>query len=100
MASIESQVSKQSQAPLQNDNENAEQLATLAEGKVADAVKGTSTRDKPRKDDIKIEDYASDIDRFLSLSNRFQDYELMSCTGKRQSRPRLERKSRLRGKQV
>ncbi|CAG7554812.1 unnamed protein product [Fusarium equiseti] len=63
MASVESQVSKQSQAPLQNDNENAEQLATLAEGKVADAVKGTSTRDKPRKDDIKIEDYASDIDR-------------------------------------
>ncbi|KAJ4125439.1 hypothetical protein NW768_009058 [Fusarium equiseti] len=63
MASVESQVSKQSQAPLQNDNENAEQLATLAEGKVADAVKGTSTRDKPRKDDIKIEDYASDLDR-------------------------------------
>ncbi|KAL4727687.1 hypothetical protein ACLX1H_004372 [Fusarium chlamydosporum] len=63
MASVESQVSKQSQAPLQNDNENAEQLATLAEGKVADAVKKTSTRDQPRKDDIKIEDYASDIER-------------------------------------
>ncbi|KAF5710421.1 hypothetical protein FMUND_9513 [Fusarium mundagurra] len=63
MASVESQVSKQSEAPLQNHNENAEQLATLAEGKVADAVKGTSTRDKPRKDDIKIEDYASDIER-------------------------------------
>ncbi|PCD31196.1 hypothetical protein AU210_010854 [Fusarium oxysporum f. sp. radicis-cucumerinum] len=63
MASVESQVSKQSETPLQNDNENAEQLATLAEGKVADAVKGTSSRDKPRKDDIKIEDYASDLDR-------------------------------------
>ncbi|ENH72971.1 hypothetical protein FOC1_g10009707 [Fusarium oxysporum f. sp. cubense race 1] len=63
MASVESQVSKQSETPLQNDNENAEQLATLAEGKVADAVKGTSSRDKPRKDDIKIEDYASDLER-------------------------------------
>ncbi|KAF5024043.1 hypothetical protein F66182_3891 [Fusarium sp. NRRL 66182] len=67
MASVQSQVSKQTEssprAPLQNDNENAEQLATLAEGKVADAVKGTSSRDKPRQDDIKIEDYASDIER-------------------------------------
>ncbi|KAF9770957.1 hypothetical protein IL306_011430 [Fusarium sp. DS 682] len=63
MASVESQVSKQTETPLQNDNENAEQLATLSEGKVADAVKGTSSRDKPRKDDIKIEDYASDIER-------------------------------------
>lgn len=63
MASIESQESKQGEAPLQNYNEDAEQLATLAEGKVADAVKKTSTRDQPRKDDIKIEDYASDLDR-------------------------------------
>ncbi|CEI70166.1 hypothetical protein FVEN_g12173 [Fusarium venenatum] len=63
MASLESQVSKQGEAPLQNYNEDAEQLATLAEGKVADAVKKTSTRDQPRKDDIKIEDYTSDLDR-------------------------------------
>ncbi|EKJ69987.1 hypothetical protein FPSE_09832 [Fusarium pseudograminearum CS3096] len=63
MASIESQESKQGEVPLQNYNEDAEQLATLAEGKVADAVKKTSTRDQPRKDDIKIEDYASDLDR-------------------------------------
>ncbi|CAF3483151.1 hypothetical protein SNK03_012704 [Fusarium graminearum] len=63
MASIESQESKQGEAPLQNYNEDAEQLATLAEGKVADAVKKTSTRDQPRKDDIKIEDYTSDLDR-------------------------------------
>ncbi|KAM0194239.1 hypothetical protein ACHAPA_005079 [Fusarium lateritium] len=63
MSSVESQVSKQGEAPLQNDNEDAEQLATLAEGKVADAVKGTSTRDKPRKDDIKIEDFSSDLER-------------------------------------
>ncbi|QPC79921.1 hypothetical protein HYE68_010673 [Fusarium pseudograminearum] len=63
MTSIESQKSKQGEAPLQNYNEDAEQLATLAEGKVADAVKKTSTRDQPRKDNIKIEDYASDLDR-------------------------------------
>ncbi|KAF4337872.1 hypothetical protein FBEOM_8237 [Fusarium beomiforme] len=63
MASVESQVSNQTEAPLQNDNENAEQLATLSEGKVADAVKGTSSRDKSRKNDIQIEDYASDIER-------------------------------------
>ncbi|KAF4414705.1 hypothetical protein F53441_14711 [Fusarium austroafricanum] len=63
MASVESQVSKQTETPLQNDNEDAEQLATLAEGKVADAVQGTSSRDKPRKDDIQIEDFASDIER-------------------------------------
>ncbi|KAL6914497.1 hypothetical protein FSST1_012257 [Fusarium sambucinum] len=63
MAGLESQVSKQDEAPLQNYNEDAEQLATLAEGKVADAVKKTSTRDQTRKDDIKIEDYASDLDR-------------------------------------
>ncbi|KAF4955088.1 hypothetical protein FGADI_4833 [Fusarium gaditjirri] len=63
MASVESQVSKQSETPLQNENENAEQLATLAEGKVADAVKGASSRDKPRKGDIEIEDYASDLER-------------------------------------
>lgn len=79
MASVESQVSRQSETPLQNDNENAEQLATLAEGKVADAVKGTSSRDKPRKDDIKIEDYASDLDRFVSIYSSFRIRKLMSC---------------------
>ncbi|KAH7263575.1 hypothetical protein BKA59DRAFT_540985 [Fusarium tricinctum] len=63
MSSVESRVSKQSEAPLQNENEDAEQLATFSEGKVADAVKGTSTRDKPRKDDIQIEDFSSDLER-------------------------------------
>ncbi|KAF4990046.1 hypothetical protein FGRMN_8710 [Fusarium graminum] len=63
MSSVESQVSKQGEAPLQNENEDAEQLATLAEGKVADAVKKTSTRDQPRKDDIQIEDFSSDLER-------------------------------------
>ncbi|WAO92219.1 Hypothetical protein NCS54_00971500 [Fusarium falciforme] len=47
----------------QNDNVEAEQLATLSEGKVADAVKKTSGRDKPRKDDIQIEDYTLDLER-------------------------------------
>ncbi|KAL2679258.1 hypothetical protein Neosp_010025 [[Neocosmospora] mangrovei] len=47
----------------QNDNVDAEQLATLSEGKVADAVKKTTGRDKPRKDDIEIEDYTSDLER-------------------------------------
>lgn len=65
MSSIESRVSKQGEAPLQNDNEDAEQMATFAEGKVADAVKETSTRDKPRKDDIQIEDFSSDLERFV-----------------------------------
>ncbi|KAM0345883.1 hypothetical protein ACHAPU_005934 [Fusarium lateritium] len=63
MSSVESQVSRQGEAPLQNENEDAEQLATLAEGKVADAVKKTSTRDKPRKDDIQIEDFSSDLEK-------------------------------------
>lgn len=48
----------------QNPNVDAEQqLETLAEGKVADAVEKANARDKPRKDDIKIEDYASELDR-------------------------------------
>ncbi|KAJ3460132.1 hypothetical protein MRS44_010999 [Fusarium solani] len=60
-----SQQSKRSQGKVlyQNDNVEAEQLATLSEGKVADAVKKSSGRDKPRKDDIQIEDYASDLER-------------------------------------
>lgn len=53
----------QGKALKQNENVDAEQLATLSEGKVADAVKKTSGRDKPRKDDIQIEDYTSDLER-------------------------------------
>ncbi|KAM5370213.1 hypothetical protein ACJZ2D_008616 [Fusarium nematophilum] len=67
MPSTKSQVPKQSQAggqTPQNPNVDAEeQLETLPEGKVADAVKAASARDKPRADDINIEDFASDIDR-------------------------------------
>ncbi|KAI8665607.1 hypothetical protein NCS56_00997000 [Fusarium sp. Ph1] len=60
-----SQQSTRSQGKVlnQNDNVEAEQLATLSEGKVADAVKKTTGRDKPRKDDIQIEDYTSDLER-------------------------------------
>ncbi|KAJ4309316.1 hypothetical protein N0V84_011574 [Fusarium piperis] len=60
-----SQASTQGQGKAlnQNDDVDAEQLATLSEGKVADAVKKTCGRDKPRKDDIEIEDYVSDLER-------------------------------------
>lgn len=48
----------------QNPNVNAEQqMETFAEGKVAHAVEKASARDKPRKDDLKIDDFASDLDR-------------------------------------
>ncbi|KAM0421375.1 hypothetical protein ACHAPT_010910 [Fusarium lateritium] len=65
MANVKNQAQTQSEGTAlnQNDNVDAEQLATLSEGKVADAVKSTTGRDKPRKDDIEIEDYTSEIDR-------------------------------------
>lgn len=66
MSGIENQASQQTRPAdkeAQNPNVDAEQLATLAEGKVADAVKGATGRDRPGSDDIKIEDYASDLDR-------------------------------------
>lgn len=48
----------------QNPNVDAEQqMETLAEGKVADAVQKTNARDKPRKDDLEIQDFTSDLDR-------------------------------------
>ncbi|KAI8664537.1 hypothetical protein NCS55_00962800 [Fusarium keratoplasticum] len=60
-----SQQSTRSQGKVlnQNDNVEAEQLATLSEGKIADAVKKSCGRDKPRKEDIQIEDYTSDLER-------------------------------------
>lgn len=69
MSGIENQASQQTRPAdkeAQNPNVDAEQLATLAEGKVADAVKGATGRDRPGSDDIKIEDYASDLDRWDS----------------------------------
>lgn len=54
----------------QNENVDAdEQLATLSEGKVADAVKKTSSRSGPYKDDISIDDYSSGLERFVYSVN-------------------------------
>lgn len=51
---------------LQNPNVNAEQLATLGEGKVADAVQRKSGIQKaPGDGEVKYDDYASDLDRFV-----------------------------------
>lgn len=51
---------------LQNPNVNAEQLATLSEGKVADAVQRKSGIQKaPGDSEVKYDDYASDLDRYV-----------------------------------
>lgn len=51
---------------LQNPNVNAEQLATLGEGKVADAVQRKSGIQKaPGDSEVKYDDYASDLDRYV-----------------------------------
>lgn len=51
---------------LQNPNVNAEQLATLGEGKVADAVQRKSGIQKaPGDGEVKYDDYASDLDRYV-----------------------------------
>ncbi|KAJ0118697.1 hypothetical protein J7T55_012951 [Diaporthe amygdali] len=48
----------------QNPNVDAEQLATLSEGKVADAVQRKSGIQKaPGDSEVKYDDYASDLDR-------------------------------------
>lgn len=48
----------------QNPNVDAEQLATLGEGKVADAVQRKSGIQKaPGDGEVKYDDYASDLDR-------------------------------------
>ncbi|KKY29899.1 hypothetical protein UCDDA912_g10177 [Diaporthe ampelina] len=48
----------------QNPNVDAEQLATLGEGKVADAVQHKSGIQKaPGDGEVKYDDYASDLDR-------------------------------------
>lgn len=49
----------------QNPNVDAEQLATLGEGKVADAVQRKSGIQKaPGDGEVKYDDYASDLDRY------------------------------------
>ncbi|KAI7787354.1 hypothetical protein LA080_016429 [Diaporthe eres] len=53
-----------SDAQPQNPNVDAEQLATLGEGKVADAVQRKSGIQKaPGDGEVKYDDYASDLDR-------------------------------------
>lgn len=50
----------------QNPNVDAEQLATLGEGKVADAVQRKSGIQKaPGDGEVKYDDYASDLDRYV-----------------------------------
>lgn len=48
---------------LQNENEDAEQMATLAEGSVAHAVERKSGTQRHGNQDVKLDDYASDLDR-------------------------------------
>lgn len=49
---------------LQNDNVNAEQMATLGEGKVADAVaRKSGTQQAPGYGPAEEQDFASDLDR-------------------------------------
>lgn len=49
---------------LENDNVNAEQMATLAEGKVADAVdRKSGTQQAPGSGPAEEQDFASDLDR-------------------------------------
>jgi len=48
----------------QNENVDAEQMATLAEGDVADAVERKSgTQRAPGQDNVQFDDFASDLDR-------------------------------------
>lgn len=49
---------------LENENVNAEQMATLAEGKVADAVdRKSGTQQVPGQGPAEEQDFASDLDR-------------------------------------
>lgn len=55
-----------SDAQPQNPNVDAEQLATLGEGKVADAVQRKSGIQKaPGDGEVKYDDYTSDLDRYV-----------------------------------
>lgn len=52
------------QAQTQNENVDAEQMATLAEGKVADAVdRKSGTQQVPGQGPAEEQDFASDLDR-------------------------------------
>lgn len=54
---------RSSQQVKQNENVDAEQLATLSEGKVADAVQRKSGTQRHGDQDPHSDDYAADLDR-------------------------------------
>lgn len=89
----------------QNPNVDAEQLATLGEGKVADAVQRKSGIQKaPGDGEVKYDDYASDLDRYVCFPRTVIDAMnstadmLAAYLEKRQSkRPRV-RTSRRQGR--
>lgn len=58
----------------QNPNVDAEQLATLGEGKVADAVQRKSGIQKaPGDGEVKYDDHASDLDRYVCRPRAVMD---------------------------
>jgi hypothetical protein len=59
---------------LQNPNVDAEQMATLGEGQVSDAVQRKSGIQKaPGDGEVKYDDYASDLDRYVCRPTRTSD---------------------------
>lgn len=92
----------------QNPNVDAEQLATLGEGKVADAVQRKSGIQKaPGDGEVKYDDYASDLDRYVVLATSMKlsvglmaDDTSLAATEKRRSRRPLVTRSRRRGRRA
>lgn len=92
---------------LQNPNVNAEQLATLGEGKVADAVQRKSGIQKaPGDGEVKYDDYASDLDRYvcptpkLNASLDLETDDTLAITERRRSRRLLATRSSRRGRRA
>jgi hypothetical protein len=59
-------VNQESGTAVENENVNAEQMATLSEGKVAGAVKrkgGSQKTPGGQPDGVTFDDYAADLDR-------------------------------------
>lgn len=78
----------------ENENVNAEQMATLAEGKVADAVHNKSgTQQVPGSGPAEEQDFASDLDR-LVLHEPSYDIHADIFPERRPSRQRPARRSR------
>jgi len=53
---------------MENENVNSEQMATLAEGKTADAVERKPGTQQFRDEDVKFDDFSSDMDRLAKRS--------------------------------